>query len=132
MAQDFLITINMAEIKFSLTLKPKNNLYMKKLLLLIALVPLMTLTSFGDEQKKSLRSERKATHEKNMTEAKALQARLYEIRDIASSKKLTRDQKNEFRKEVLDIKKELKEKAGIYLYLSMTTIIIILLLIILL
>ena len=105
---------------------------MKNLLIMLAMIPLLNFSVFAGDTNNALRSDKKTNKAEQRAEAKVLVTRLHEIRDLAQKQNLTQDQKNDLRKEVLDIKKELREKAGIYLYLSMTTLIIILLLIILL
>jgi hypothetical protein len=72
--------------------------------------------------------------EKLVKKAKAqkLVSRLHEIKDVAKNGNLSVLEKRQFRDEVNNIKKELEQMSGFYIYLSVGTIIIILLLILLL
>jgi len=129
--------MNIPTIKFlaliSLLIRSTSNLLRRKALLTaIVLIPLLALPSYGEEHKTTEELSKKEIRMANRAEARFLVARLHEIRDITKSQKLNPTQKLDLRREVLDIKKQLQEKDGVHLYLSMTAIIIILLLIILL
>lgn len=103
---------------------------MKKITLLVTFVLFAVITGFSQMKAEvnpgtPQQSENNAAAER----AQTLTARLYEIRDMDKSQ-LTVGEKQELRKEVRSIKKEMKHIGGIYL--SVGAIIIIILLLILL
>ena len=105
---------------------------MKKILFVLLLMPMLSLTSYAENKNVSSVSEAKTEKAANKAEAKKLVSRLYEIRDIAKSHDLSSSEKKQLRDEVKSIKDKLEKMSGVYLYLSVTTLIIILLLILLL
>jgi hypothetical protein len=105
---------------------------MKKIILALAFIPMLSVATYADSNNAKNKTELKNEKTLSRVEAKQLISRLHEIKNIASTSKLTADQKQQYRNEVNNIKDRLEKMSGVYLYLSVTTIIIILLLLILL
>jgi hypothetical protein len=107
---------------------------MRTILRFLFFVILALNTSAGFANKAELKATKDNSKENKMNNAEAnrLLSRLHEIRGLAKTD-LSKDQKQDLRKEVTNIKQQIQQhRPGYVLYISLTALIIILLLILLL
>jgi hypothetical protein len=107
---------------------------MKKIKLLLCTILLLNAAPiFAGEETKNSKEATASQNETRLTKAQAgkLVTRLHEIKLLAKTD-LSATRKNELRTEVQQIREDLKNQEGVYLYLSGAAILIIILLLILL
>ena len=100
--------------------------------MVLMLCPFFYNSAVADELSVSKNKDVVTTRAENKAALKKYNARLKEIKILATTTQLSLSEKKELRKEVQNIKEQLQKMEGVYLYLSLTAILIILLLIILL